>query len=224
MVSVSSKSSKARDSAKESVAKKRRGLSKWEKIAIPIIIIVVVWSAYSFSQPSPSGSSSLTNSITTTVSQSGLAPDFTLPVVCSSPSSCANNPATGLTGNMLTLSAFKGKVVLLEFMEPWCPHCQDMAPVLANLYSQYGQQNVVFISVAGPWNGATGADAMSFIAKYGSGWNYVYDSSGTIFNEYGVNSTPTFYIIAPNGSVSTSLVGEQDASALSSALTEAGAT
>jgi thiol-disulfide isomerase/thioredoxin len=129
-----------------------------------------------------------------------------------------------LTGNMLTLSAFKGKVVLLEFMEPWCPHCQNMASVLADLYSQYGQQNVVFISVAGPWNGATGADAMSFIGKYGGSWTFVYDSSGTIFSEYGVNSTPTFYVIAPNGSVSTSLVGEQGLSTLSSALTEAGAT
>jgi cytochrome oxidase Cu insertion factor (SCO1/SenC/PrrC family) len=99
-----------------------------------------------------------------------------------------------------------------------------MASVLASLYSQYGQQNVVFISVAGPWNGATGADAMNFIGKYGSGWTYVYDSSGTIFSEYGVDSTPTFYIIAPNGVVSTSLVGEQDLSTLSNALSQAGAT
>jgi thiol-disulfide isomerase/thioredoxin len=125
---------------------------------------------------------------------------------------------------MLTLSSFKGKVVLLEFMEPWCPHCQNMAPVLANLYAQYGKQNVVFISVAGPWNGATGSDAMSFINQYGSGWTYVYDSSGTIFSEYGVNSTPTFYIIAPNGAVSTSLVGEQTLDTLSGALSAAGAT
>ncbi len=51
--------------------------------------------------------------------------------------------------------------------------------------------NVVFLSVAGPWNGATANDAAGFIGKYSSGWIYVYDSSGTIFSEYGVNSTPT---------------------------------
>jgi hypothetical protein len=99
-----------------------------------------------------------------------------------------------------------------------------MASVLASLYAQYGKQNVVFISVAGPWNGATGSDAMSFITQYGSGWTYVYDSSGTIFSEYGVNSTPTFYIIAPNGAVSASYVGEQTLDTLSGALSAAGAT
>jgi len=99
-----------------------------------------------------------------------------------------------------------------------------MAPVLASLYAQYGKQNVVFISVAGPWNGASASDAASFITQYGSSWTYVYDSSGTIFSEYGVNSTPTFYIIAPNGSVSTSFTGEESSDALSGALSAAGAT
>jgi len=211
---MASKSSKTKDSGKDSVAKKRRGLSKWEKVAIPIIIIVAIWSVYSFTQPAAPGASSLTNSLTTSVTQSGLAPDFTLPIV----------GPNGETGQTLTLSAFRGKVVLLEFMEPWCPHCQDMAPVLGSLYAQYGKQNVVFISVAGPWNGASASDAASFISQYGSGWSYVYDSSGTIFSEYGVNSTPTFYIIAPNGYVATSLVGEQTVDSLSGALSAAGAT
>jgi len=218
------KSARAKDSTKESVAKKRKGLSTWEKVAIPIIIIIAIWSVYSFTQPPPATSSSLTNTVSTTVSQSGLAPDFTLPVVCSSASSCPNNPQTGLTGQSLTLSSFRGKVVLLEFMEPWCPHCQDMAPILANLYTQYGRANVVFISVAGPWNGATASDAASFITQYGSSWYYLYDSSGTIFSEYGVNSTPTFYIIAPNGAVAATYTGEQEIGTLSGALSAAGAT
>ena len=169
---------------------------------------------YSFTQPSPSGSTSLTNSVTTSVTQSGLAPDFTLPIV----------GPNGQTGQSFTLSAFRGKVVLLEFMEPWCPHCQSEAPTLASLYAQYGKQNVVFVSVAGPWDGATASDAASFITQYGSSWTYVYDSSGTIFSEYGVNSTPTFYIIAPNGSVATTFIGDQNADTLSGALSAAGAT
>jgi len=210
----SKKNEKAKVYDKGSATKKRHGLSTWEKIAIPIIVIVAIWSVYSFTQPAPPSSSSLTNSVSTSVTQSGLAPDFTLPIVGPS----------GPTGGTLTLSAFRGKVVLLEFMEPWCIHCQHMAPILASLYAQYGKQNVVFISVAGPWNGASASDAASFITQYGSSWTYVYDSSGTIFSEYGVNSTPTFYIIAPNGSVSTSFTGEESSDALSGALSAAGAT
>ena len=124
----------------------------------------------------------------------------------------------------MTLSSFRGKVVFLEFMEPWCPHCQNMAPILDGLYTQYGKGNVVFLTVAGPWNGATANDAANFIGKYGSSWIYVYDSSGTIFSEYGVNSTPTFYIIGTDGSVSTSLTGEQTSSTLAGAISSAGGT
>lgn len=212
---MASKNSKTRDNGKGVVAKKRHGLSKAEKIAIPIILVIAVWAVYSALNPGPPGSSSsLSNSVTTSVSQSGLAPDFTLPLVNSN----------GLTGQTVTLSSFRGKVVLVEFMEPWCPHCQNMASTLDSLYTQYGKGNVVFLSVAGPWNGATANDAANFIGKYGTGWIYVYDSSGTIFSNYGVNSTPTFYIIGTDGSVASTFTGEQSSSALAGAISAAGGT
>ena len=99
-----------------------------------------------------------------------------------------------------------------------------MAPILDSLYTQYGKGNVVFLTVAGPWDGATANDAANFIGKYGTSWIFVYDSSGTIFSEYGVNSTPTFYIINTDGTVSTSFTGEQSSSTLAGALSAAGGT
>jgi len=190
----------------------KHGLSKAEKVVIPIIIIIAVWVVYSLTQPAPSSTTlQVSYSSTGSLSQSSSAPDFTLPIVSSS----------GLTGNSLTLSSLRGKVVLLEFMEPWCPHCQHMASVLDSLYSQYGSGNVVFISVAGPWNGATADDAANFIRNYGTSWMFLYDSSGTVFNEYGVQATPTFFIIGKDGSISSTLNGEQTSNALSGAIAAA---
>jgi thiol-disulfide isomerase/thioredoxin len=195
-----------------SAQKKGRGLSKGEKIAIPVIIIIAVWAVYSFTQPAPTSSTlSVTYSSTPTLTQSSAAPDFTLPVV----------GANGLTGQSLTLSSLRGKVVLVEFMEPWCPHCQNMAPVLDSLNAKFGGGNVTFVSVAGPWNGATANDAASFIHNYGTSWVYVYDSSGTVFNNFGVNSTPTFFIIGRDGSILSNFTGEQSAETLSGALSAA---
>jgi thiol-disulfide isomerase/thioredoxin len=212
---MGSKNEKTRNYGKETVAKKGRGLSKAEKIAIPLILIIGAWVIYSFvyAPPQPN-STTLTNSVTTSISQAGLAPDFTLPVV----------GPNGLTGQTVSLSSFRGKVVLLEFMEPWCPHCQNMAPVMDGLYAHYGKGNVVFLTVAGPWNGATAGDAASFIGKYGTNWVYVYDSSGTIFSNYGVQSTPTFFVVAKDGTVTNMLRGEQTSDALSSAISAAGGT
>ena len=110
--------------------------------------------------------------------------------------------------------------VLLEFMEPWCPHCQNMAPVLEKLYTQYGS-NVVFLSVAGPYQGATAQDTARFIKDYGSSWSYVYDSSGSVLREYGIISTPTFFIVGKDGSIVAKYRGEQSYDRLAGALTAA---
>jgi thiol-disulfide isomerase/thioredoxin len=183
-------------------------LSRSEKIAIPIIIIIAIWVVYSISQPT-----AVPNAPTTSTQISGppTAPDFSLPVVSGG----------GLTGQSVTLASFRGKVVLLEFMEPWCPHCQKMAPVLENLYNQYGKENVVFISVAGPWQGATADDTARFINDYGSTWSYAYDSSGSTLSAYGVNATPTFIIIGKDGSIVARYEGEQSYDTLAAGLTAA---
>ncbi len=163
-----------------------------DKIIVGVILVVVIWAAYSFSQPPP----------TQPTVTSG-TPDFTLPVV----------GPNGLTGQKVSLSSFRGKVVLLEFMVPWCGHCQNMAPVLEGLYQQYGRENVVFLSVSGSWQGPDGRpadanDAAKFIRDYHSSWIYAYDSSNTAFNSFGVTGTPTFFIIAKNGSIAATYSGE----------------
>jgi len=103
-----------------------------------------------------------------------------------------------------------------------------MAPILEDMYTKYqNNPNVVFISVAGPWNGpdgnpASANDAAKFISTYGSGWTYVYDSSGTVMNtEYGVTGTPTFFIISKSGAVFTSFPSEQTEDTLTTAINSA---
>ena len=147
---------------------------------------MIIWGAYAFAIPHVS---------TTTISSSQLsqAPDFTLPVV----------DEFGLTGQNMSLASFRGKVVLLEFMEPWCPHCQKMAPVLERLYQQFGV-SIIFLSVSGAWNGATVDDAAQFIRAYSVTWTLVYDSHNNVFSTYGVNQTPTFFIIDKSGRIAVS--------------------
>ena len=198
----------AKKKKSEKASKKEPRLSKAEKVAIPIIIIIAAWAVYSFTQPS-----STPSPVTPTVSltQSAAAPDFTLPVV----------GPNGLTGQTVTLSSFRGKVVVLEFMVPWCPHCQDMASVLNSVHARFNNGNVTFISVAAAWDGASANDAANFIRSYGTNWIYVYDSSNTVFNSFGVSATPTFFIIGKDGSVSSIFNGSESSSTLSDAISAA---
>ena len=161
----------------------KKGLSWLEKIVIGIVLIVVIWGAYSLLQPAP------------TPVKTGDAPEF-------GPLQVVN--ANGLTGEKISLSSFRGKIVLLEFMLPSCIHCQNIAPQLETLYRQFGSENLVFISVAGQSPGEGPNDVANFIKNYRSSWIYVYDSSNMAFGKYGVQATPTFFIIGKNGQVLTS--------------------
>ncbi len=192
--------SKRSKPSKAQKQQKGKGIGRGEIIVGLVVVVFAVWAVYSFSQPPQTP----TTSSATNVMSSGLAPDFTLPVVT----------ASGLNGQSVSLSSFRGKVVLLEFMEPWCSHCQSMAPILDSLYQQFGAQNVVFLTIAGSWDNAKADDAAKFIRDYHSTWTYVYDSSGTTFNAYGVTATPTFFIINKNGQIASTYPGEVPAQTL----------
>jgi thiol-disulfide isomerase/thioredoxin len=181
--------------------KREKRFSLGDAVIVGIALMAIIWGAYTFGVPHPPA--------TTSTSQTGRAPDFTLPVVDQS----------GLTGQTVSLSSFHGKVVLLEFMVPWCTHCQKMAPVLDKLYQQFGSQNIIFLTVSGAWNGASANDASQFIRAYQSTWTYVYDSSNSIFTMYGVTQTPTFFMIAKNGQIAGTYQGEVAYDSLAADLT-----
>jgi len=181
--------------------RREKRFSLGDAAIVGIILIAIIWGAYTFGVPHPT--------VITTTSQGNEAPDFTLPVV----------NENGLSGQNVSLSSFRGRVVLLEFMEPWCPHCQKMTSVLDQLYQHFSSQNVVILSVAGPWNGASASDAAQFIIVYHSTWTYVYDGSNSAVSTYGVSSTPTFFLIAKNGEISGTYQGEVAYATLASDIT-----
>ncbi len=62
----------------------------------------------------------------------GPAPDFTL---------------TTFTGGSFSLSAQRGKIVLINFWASWCGPCRAEAPILNQLWNDYKDRGVEFIGV-----------------------------------------------------------------------------
>jgi len=124
------------------------------------------------------------------------APDFTL--------------STSM-GGTVTLSAFRGTPVLLEFMDVDCPPCQTEAgTVLSSLYGNYSGR-IRFLSVDVSFVGATDTDARinDFRTRYNTPWEYALDGSRSVQGAYGVRSTPTTFIVDRNGVILQILHGSQ---------------
>ena len=53
-----------------------------------------------------------------------------------------------LEGNEVSLSQYKGKVVILDFWATWCPPCQGSIPELVNLQNKYLEEGLVILGIS----------------------------------------------------------------------------
>ena len=169
------------------------------------------WSAASVTTTvSLTAISTVTSIVTfaTTTEATTVEGDFTLPIIGSK----------GFSGDNLTLSSFRGSVVVIEFIKPSCPFCQKTAPFMEKLYAGYAKRGVVFIAIAGPWDSPTAVG--EFMQRYNSSLTYVYDSTGQVFQKYGVKAVPTLLVLSKSGTVSSSFVGAPSYDVIAKAIDE----
>jgi thiol-disulfide isomerase/thioredoxin len=73
---------------------------------------------------------------------SGDTPEISIKLVKGDAIQAASQP------DELKLSSLRGKVVLLDIFASWCPHCQEHAPHIVELYNQYKQRGFTVLGLA----------------------------------------------------------------------------
>ena len=136
----------------------------------------------------------------------------------------AGRPAPDMTvvdlrGQPLTLSAFKGKHVLLDFWTTWCPPCRADGPALEKLYRRYGDTELMVISISVDEE----RDVVeSFLKEHPHSYPVVLSSENELPRAYNVGALPTYVVIDKEGSITAAVEGDKGFGGLRRLLKKAG--
>ena len=111
-----------------------------------------------------------------------------------------------INGKTVSLSAFNGKVVILDFFASWCPPCKQEIPDFIELEKSYGDKGFAMIGVAL----VSAGEAREFAGKMGINYPVLVDD-GKASEIYGpIRSIPTTFIIDKNGKIVKMYIGYRE--------------
>ena len=117
-------------------------------------------------------------------------------------------------GNMISLSSFQGKPVVLNFWASWCPPCKSEMPDFQAAYDTYGE-DIQFVMVnLTDGNRETKETASAFIEESGFTFPVYYDVNMEAAYAYNISSIPVTVLIDADGTVVAHRIGMLNAEGL----------
>ena len=125
-----------------------------------------------------------------------------------------------IDGNMVSLSSFRGKYVLLEFWASWCSPCRVENPFVVAAFDRFKDKNFTVYSVSLDDNKAAWEKAIKVDHLTGTQTSELKRWSSVAATTYSVVTLPTNFLIDPNGMIIASdLHGKQIEKTLEKLLT-----
>ncbi|UKJ08585.1 TlpA family protein disulfide reductase [Solitalea lacus] len=107
------------------------------------------------------------------------------------------------SGKEISLSDFKGKIVLVDVWATWCGPCNKEIPYLKKVEEEFHGKDVVFIGVSvdeqkdkEKWKKFLVDNQMEGVQLFAGGWH-----QSTIAKAYGINGIPRFMLFDRNGNI-----------------------
>jgi peroxiredoxin len=120
-----------------------------------------------------------------------------------------NQPAPELTlfdldGKEVSLSDFRGKVVLLNNWATWCPPCREEMPEFKIFYDKYKDQGFQIVAIEA---GDPEADVRNFIEREGIDFVVLLDPENKSLLTFQQNTLPNSFVIDRDGNLRMSWLG-----------------
>lgn len=99
---------------------------------------------------------------------------------------------------LFDLSAYRGKVVYLDFWASWCGPCKYSFPYMERLASRYRDQDLVVIADD---LDQSSQKADAFLREINTSIPVIYDQQGVLATRFNVSEMPTSILIDRQGNV-----------------------
>lgn len=113
---------------------------------------------------------------------------------------------TGTDGKIIKLSAFKGKIVIIDFWATWCPPCRRGIPDFIELQKEFGK-DLVIIGIS---TDEQKSDVIAYMKTIAINYPIVYGTPevGRLYGiQYGVDPIPHSFIVDKKGKIVGEHVG-----------------
>jgi thiol-disulfide isomerase/thioredoxin len=94
------------------------------------------------------------------------------------------------------LSAYRGKLVYLDFWASWCGPCKRSFPWMNGLQQRHGGAGLQVLAIN---LDAKGEDAAAFLSRVPAAFTIAYDPAGATARAYGIKGMPSSALIGRDG-------------------------
>lgn len=119
-----------------------------------------------------------------------------------------NFVTTDIDGKEVILDNISAKKTILLFWASWCPHCDEIMPIINSYYGDRSKLEVIAISIDD-----SKEDLMASLKESGYGWINVAELEGwegPIVEEYGIVATPSVFVLDENKKIIGKPMGKEN--------------
>lgn len=109
-----------------------------------------------------------------------------------------------LSGNQVSLSDYRGSVVLVNLWATWCPPCREEMPTLQTFYEKYKQDGFVLLALD---QEETIDIVQPFVDEYGLTFPVLLDLDYLAQREFHTANLPSSYVVDRDGVVRLMWIG-----------------